>query len=383
MGRLYGLMRTITKRWLRAKRVQAHSRAAEAVAFLLIQLGTLALGAWLLKRGEMTIGTVYLLTHYLARLRFPLLRIRQNVDDLRRARASIERIQALLTTVPRVAESPRPTESPRLAEARRLAEATSPALPSGALHVAFQDVCFRYDDGWGDTERPHVLRNVSFELAPNRILGLLGRTGSGKTTLVRLLLRLYDPIEGAIRLNDVDLVDLPLSDLRRQVGMVTQDVQLFQASVRNNVNLFNARITDDQILDAIQVLGLGVWFGSLPSGLDTVLQSGGRSLSAGEAQLLAFTRVLLKDPGLIILDEASSRLDPATEQLLERAIDRLLHGRTAIVIAHRLATVGRSDQIIVLENGQIHEQGDRLALARDPASRFYNLLQTGLEEVLV
>jgi ATP-binding cassette subfamily B protein len=371
MGRLYGLMRTITKRWLRAKRVQAHSRAAEAVAFLLIQLGTLALGAWRLARGEMTIGTVYLLMHYLARLRFPLLRIRQNVDDLRRARASIERIQTLLATVPRVAE------------ARRLTEATSPALPSGALHVAFQDVCFRYDDGGGDTERPHVLRNVSFELAPNRVLGLLGRTGSGKTTLVRLLLRLYDPIEGAIRLHDVDLADLPLSDLRRRVGMVTQDVQLFQASVRNNVNLFNPRVTDDQILDAIQALGLGGWLGSLPSGLDTVLQSGGRSLSAGEAQLLAFTRVLLKDPGLIILDEASSRLDPATEQLLERAIDRLLHGRTAIVIAHRLATVGRADQIIVLENGQIDEQGDRLALACDPASRFYRLLQTGLEEVLV
>jgi ATP-binding cassette subfamily B protein len=120
----------------------------------------------------------------------------------------------------------------------------------------------------------------------------------------------------------------------------------------------------------------------LPKGLDTVLQAGGKSLSAGEAQLLAFTRVFLKDPGLIILDEASSRLDPATEQLLERAIDRLLEGRTAIIIAHRLATVERADEIIVLEEGRIHERGERLALARDPASHFYRLLQTGLEEVL-
>ena len=164
---------------------------------------------------------------------------------------------------------------------------------------------------------------------------------------------------------------------------MTQDVQLFQASVRHNVSLYNPLLSDAQILDAFQTLGLWDWYQTLPKGLDTVLQAGGRSLSAGEAQLLAFTRVLLKDPGLIILDEASSRLDPATEQLLEHAIDRLLHGRTAIVIAHRLATVERADEIIVLEDGRIHEQGERLALAHDPGSRFYHLLQAGLAEVLV
>jgi ABC-type multidrug transport system fused ATPase/permease subunit len=302
---------------------------------------------------------------YLARLRWPLIQIRQNVSELQRARASVERIQALFATLPRVIEAPRAI------------------LPEGALRVCFEDVSFGYDDGPSGEEREHVLHSLDYGLAPSRVLGLLGRTGSGKTTLTRLLFRLYDPTQGAIRLGGVDLADVALCDLRQHVGLVTQDVQLFQASVRDNVALFSPRISDRQILDAFQALGLEPWYRSLPQGLDTVLRAGGRDLSAGEAQLLAFTRVFLKDPGLIILDEASSRLDPATEQLLEHAIDRLLQGRTAIIIAHRLATVDRADEIIVLEDGRIREQGPRRTLAQDPASRFYQLLQSGLEEVLV
>ena len=132
----------------------------------------------------------------------------------------------------------------------------------------------------------------------------------------------------------------------------------------------------------IDELGLNEWFQSLPDGLDTMLESGG-SLSAGEAQLLAFTRIFLKDPGLIVLDEASSRLDPATEALIERAIERLVSGRTAIIIAHRLGTVQRADKIMILDQGHIEEYGDRDVLAKDPNSRFSNLLKTGMEEVLV
>ena len=133
----------------------------------------------------------------------------------------------------------------------------------------------------------------------------------------------------------------------------------------------------------ITELELADWLRRLPQGLDTELETGGHSLSAGEAQLLAFTRIFLRDPGLVILDEASSRLDPATEQRIERAIDRLLRGRTAIIIAHRLGTVHRADDILILEDGQVGEYGSREQLARDPDSRFYHLLQTGLEEVLV
>ena len=128
---------------------------------------------------------------------------------------------------------------------------------------------------------------------------------------------------------------------------------------------------------------LADWYNSLPDGLDTKLETGGRGLSAGEAQLLAFTRIFLRDPGLVILDEASSRLDPATEQLIERAVDKLLQNRTAIIIAHRLGTVQRADEIMILQDGRTIEHGERLCLAADPESQFYHLLQTGMEEVLV
>ncbi len=185
-----------------------------------------------------------------------------------------------------------------------------------------------------------------------------------------------------------DIRAIPLAELRRHIGMVTQDVQLFAATVRDNLTLFSnhdpARppIDDEAILGALETLGLNDWYRGLPNGLDTVLESGGKGLSAGEAQLLAFTRVFLRDPRLVVLDEASSRLDPGTEQLLERAIDRLLAERTGIIIAHRLRTIMRADDILILEDGRVIEHGPRSALAADPASRFYRLLQTGLEEVL-
>jgi ABC-type multidrug transport system fused ATPase/permease subunit len=214
------------------------------------------------------------------------------------------------------------------------------------------------------------------------VLGVLGRTGSGKTTLTRLLFRLYDPDAGAIRLGDVDIRHASLADVRRHVGMVTQEVQLFNASVRDNLTLFNRRVADEAIVRALREIGLWEWFQSLPDGLDTQLGPAGGGLSAGQAQLLALTRVFLRDPGLVILDEASSRLDPATERLLERAIDRLFANRTGIVIAHRLGTVQRADDILILEHGRIAEYGRRKELAANPNSRFAHLLRTGLEEVL-
>jgi ATP-binding cassette subfamily B protein len=164
--------------------------------------------------------------------------------------------------------------------------------------------------------------------------------------------------------------------------MVTQEVQIFQASLRDNLTFFNRSISDEQIMVGFAELGLMDWFQSLPDGLDTGLESGGRNLSAGEAQLLAFTRIFLRNPGLIILDEASSRLDPATESQIERAIDRLLRGRTAIIIAHRLGTIQRVDQIMILEAGRVQEFGERQRLAVNPKTRFHTLLQTGMEEVL-
>jgi ATP-binding cassette subfamily B protein len=242
--------------------------------------------------------------------------------------------------------------------------------------VSFVGVSFAY------TEEEQVLRDVTFDLAPREILGLLGRTGSGKTTLARLLCRLYDKDGGDILLEGIDIAALKLKVLRERVAIVTQDVQLFQATVRDNLTFFDRTVGDEQIEAVIDQLGLTDWYHSLPHGLDTKLMSGGQGLSAGEAQLLAFTRVFLRNPGLVILDEASSRLDPATERRIERAVDRLLQNRTAIVIAHRLSTVQRADKILILDEGKAVEYGRRKTLLADPRSRFRRLLQTGLQEVL-
>jgi ABC-type multidrug transport system fused ATPase/permease subunit len=263
-------------------------------------------------------------------------------------------------------------------------------LPGGPLAVSFADVSFRYDDqhngdsdgaGEGAALNGNVLTGISFTIQPGRVLGILGRTGSGKSTLTRLLFRLYDPQEGVVRLGGMDLRAVQLEVLRQRVAMVTQDVQLFQATVRDNLTFFNRAIPDELLEHALNQLHLWEWVKSLPQGLDTPL-AGGQSLSAGEAQLLAFTRVFLKDPGLVILDEASARLDLATEGLMERAVDRLFMERTGVIIAHRLKTVQRADDILILENGCVVEYGQRIALAGDPTSRFYHLLHTGLEEVL-
>jgi len=243
--------------------------------------------------------------------------------------------------------------------------------------VRFEHVTFAYQPG----EEP-VLHDIDFALPPGQILGLLGRTGSGKTTISRLLCRLYDTTAGAIRLDGVDVRELPLAALRRRIGVVTQDVQLFQATVRENLTFFDPRIADERILRVVDDMGLSAWLERLPLGLDTPLDAGGGGLSAGEAQLLAFIRVFLRDPGLVILDEPSSRLDPATERLIERGVDALLRGRTGIIIAHRLATVRRADLILTLGDGRILEFGPRAALARSAGSRFAALLRVGLEEAL-
>jgi ATP-binding cassette subfamily B protein len=172
------------------------------------------------------------------------------------------------------------------------------------------------------------------------------------------------------------------AELRARVAIVTQDIQLFSATVRDNLTFFDPGIPDERLMAALDTLGMGDWVRALPAGLDTVLASGGAGLSAGQAQLLAFARAFLRDPGLIILDEASSRLDPATERQLEHALTRLLQGRTAIIIAHRLGTLERVDQIMILEEGRVLERGPRAELLRDADSRYAQLLQVGMEDAL-
>jgi ATP-binding cassette subfamily B protein len=329
--------------------------------FLFVCGSTLAtlLGAYLWSIHQASVGTVYLLFAYTDMLSQPIQQIQIQLQDLQQAEAAIQRVEELLRTPSALSDEGQQT------------------LPAGPLAVTLENVSFGYV-----AEHP-VLSDISISVQPGKVLGVLGRTGSGKTTLARLLFRLYDAQEGEICIGGVPVRAAQLRDLRRHTGMVTQDVQLFRATVRDNLTLFNRAIADEQIVQAIHAVGLTRWFAQLPDGLESELGAEGSGLSAGEAQLLAFARVFLSNPGLVILDEASSRLDPTTEQRIERATSLLFEGRTGLVIAHRLSTIQRADDILILENGHIVEYGPRAALANDPASRFAQLLHLNAGEDII
>jgi ABC-type multidrug transport system fused ATPase/permease subunit len=351
----------VLRSWLPiTRKAQMWGYGMTAVSMGLFSLGTaasFALCALLYQSGLLTIGVVYLVFRYTRMLREPVEQIRDEIQDLQQADASISRIEALLRIQPRIVDGP------------------VSSLPSGPLAIELENVSFAY------AEDAPVLRNVSFSLVPGRVLGVVGRTGSGKTTLTRLLLRSYDPQVGTVRLNGVDLRDVKLAAIRSRIGMVTQEVHLFRASVRDNLTLFEAGFSDERIREILETLGLADWLQELPQGLDTVLLSDGAGLSAGQAQVIACARIMLHDPDLVILDEASSRLDPLTDRLVHTALGRMLEGRTGIIIAHRLATLTYADEILVMEDGQVREHGPRRALMADPNSRFAELLRVATEEV--
>ncbi len=306
---------------------------------------TLGLGIGLYMAGAATLGTVYLFFNYMAMLEAPLDQITQQLQEFQKAAAGLRRVREMLDFQRDVLDGD-----------QALAIGTA-----GGLRVEFDGVRFNYGGA------QDVLKGVSFTLEPGETLGVLGRTGSGKTTLIRLLFRLYDATQGRVMLNGVDVRQTRVAELRQHVGLVTQDVQLFHGSVKENLTFFDASIPDEEIRRVAGQLGIEGW-------MDSALTAGGAGLSGGESQLLAFARVFLKNPELVILDEPSSRLDPATEKMLTRAVDRLLERRTGIIIAHRLQTVQRVDKILVLADGRIVEFGRREELARDPASRYSQLV---------
>jgi ABC-type multidrug transport system fused ATPase/permease subunit len=339
---------------LRAERLGGGLFAGTTVAFAAGTAIVLGLAAWTQQAGALTVGTAVLLFQYTQMVRAPFERLIDQLQQFQRALAAMARIGDLLARRRSLAEPERPRPLPA----------------TGPLSLELSGVGFAYPD-----DHQPVLAGVNLHLLPGQTLGLVGRTGSGKTTIARLVLRLFDPTEGAVRAGGVDLRDTDPQQRRRRIGTVTQDVQLFAASVRDNLTLFRPALAGDDRLRAVLVeVGLGGWLASLRDGLDTELGSQGGGASAGEAQLLAFARAFLTDPGLVVLDEAASRLDPATEQRIEAAIDRLLTDRTAVVIAHRLSSLSRVDQIAVVEGGRVVEYGPRAALAADPGSRFARLL---------
>lgn len=356
MRRLLQILHTLTQQGRMAMLMDRMTWSISEVLYAAANASLFALGAYLLNGGQLSLGTVYIIFFYVDLLFLNLIGITQQLEDLQFATAGIERIGKLYQTRSAIQDGP--------------GAALTPQAPA----VTFDEVSFSY------AEAAPVLQQISLAMPPGAVLGLLGRTGSGKTTLARLLFRFYDPTAGRILLDGVDIRQASVAELRRHIGIVTQDVQLFHATLRDNLTFFDRGIPDERIVEALRELGLWQWYSGLPAGLDTPLMSGG-GVSAGEAQLLAFARIFLKNPGLVILDEASSRLDPATEQLVQQAVDKLFRGRTAIVIAHRLKTIERADQIMILENGQVVEYGAREHLAAVPDSHFARLLRMGVEEL--
>lgn len=363
MNRFFKVVQEVFKLNLRSDIIGECLRSLTGGLFALGYALAMGVCIWLYQNSIFTLGAIVLVFDYMRQLQFPLHTISRQINELQRATAGMKRIEQLYQTQSSLKDG---SKSPSSLPAENI-------QPIAIPDVAFDQVTFGY------VEEEMVLKNLSFELGKGKVLGLLGRTGSGKTTITRLLFRLYDINKGGIRIAGTPIQELKQADLRHYIGLVTQDVQLFNATVRQNLSLFDGQISDQKIVSVIEELGLTDWYRSLPEGLDSLLAAGGSGLSAGEAQLLAFTRIFLKDPGIIILDEPSSRLDPATEARIDFAIQKLLQGRTGIIIAHRLGTLQRVDEVMILEGGQIREYGPRQTLANDPKSRFAELLKTGLE----
>lgn len=357
MRRFNGVMRRFFYRGRRAWMRRSVIWVGSIGLFSFGSLLALAAGSWLVLGGALSIGSAYVLFQYMTQLENPIEQISQQMQELQKAAAGLARMNELVEITPNIDRS------------------GEELLPSGPLSVALEAVHFSY-------ETQPLLTGFDLNLAPGTHLGLLGRTGSGKTTLTKLLARFYDPDRGVVRLGDVDLRAAEPASLRRRVAMVTQAVSLFEGSIRDNVTFFDDTVADQRVEEALREIGLGSWLESQPDGIHTLIGSGGEGLSSGEGQLVAFARAYLHDPGLVILDEPSSRVDPATESVLSMAIERLIAGRTAVIIAHRLDTIRNVDDVLILEDGQIVENGARADLAADPASVYSTMVAASHDGLL-
>ncbi|WP_339242310.1 ABC transporter ATP-binding protein [Paenibacillus sp. FSL R5-0517] len=358
MNRFYRTMRTVFRKGRKAWLLRVIPWNTTVVLFALAVTAVLLLGVHYYMEGLISIGTLFLIYQYTQMLNDPIEMLGDQVQEFQKAKSGMLRSRELLSMQSVIEEG------------------TEDQLPEGPLGLEFNQVHFSYN-----RDKP-VLQDINFAIKPGERLGIIGRTGSGKSSLSRVLLRLYNLDRGTIRVGGTDITKLSLQALYRRVGMVTQDVQLFDGTLRDNLTLFNGDVSDHMIRETTDRLGLSQWINSQPEGLDTYLAAGGASLSAGEAQLFALTRVFLTEPSLVILDEPSSRLDAATEGMLQSAIDQLMKQSTGVIIAHRLATLEKVDRIMVLGDGKVLEFGAREELASNPASHYARLLITGREEEL-
>lgn len=351
--RFLGVLKRYFHRAMDAWKARAQIWRVSMLYFAFGYVGILGLGVWLFSIELITVGTLFLMFQYLRMIEFPLDQIAGQLQDFQKAIAGVVRINELLNL-------------------RADIQQGTQTLSDEPLSIEFQQVSFRYDK---QESGMHVLNDIDFTLPAGETMGLLGRTGSGKTTLTRLVAKLYEPTTGTVTIGGLATTDITDASLRHHIAVVSQDVQLFQASVKDNLTFFDTTFSDDVVQETLQLVGLGEWLTQQPDGVHTLLPVG--SLSAGQAQLISFARVMLRDPKIVILDEPSSRLDPATESTLTKAMQILLKNRTAIIIAHRLETVAKADRIMVLGSGRILEYDTRETLLNTQESHYNRLLQSG------
>jgi ATP-binding cassette subfamily B protein len=310
----------------------------------------LGYGGWLAFNGHISIGILVAFLGYLSNFFDPVQQLSQLYNTFLSAVAALDKITDLLDEEPEVLDS---------ANARDLDEA--------AGHVAFEGVRFAYGRG------PEVLHGLDLDVPAGTTVALVGHTGAGKSTIAKLLARFYDPTEGRITIDDVDLRNVAQSSLRRQLGIVPQEGFLFAGTVAENIAFARPDVGRQEVIAAARAVGADEFIERLEDGYETQLGERGSRLSLGQRQLIAFARALLADPRILILDEATSSVDIGTERKIERALRTLLHGRTAFIIAHRLSTIRDADLIVVLEHGQVVEQGshDELIAARGLYTSLY------------
>ena len=311
-------------------------------------------GSWALK-GQMTIGTLFLFVSYITRLFGPLRAISDQINVMQRAFASAERTFQVLDQAPEPAGTP-------TAGAFRLREA-----------ISCENLNFAYDG------QNLVLKDVSLVVRKGEKVALVGETGGGKTSIVNLLMKFYMAQSGRIRCDAEDLATMDKHRIRSAVGFVPQEVVMFPGSVLDNLRLFDDTIPREQVIEAARRARIHDAIAGFPQGYDTVLTEGGANFSLGERQLLAFARALVRDPEILILDEATSSVDPHTEHLIQEGLEELLKGRTAIMVAHRLATIRMADRVLVVHKGRIAEQGthEELLAREGIYSRLYRLQYVG------
>ena len=273
----------------------------------------------------------------------PIQQLVQLHNTYQQGRAAIEKLRSVFETAPSV---------PEAVPAR--------VLPPIEGRIRFESVTFAYDDG------ADVLRNLDLEIQPGETIAFVGKTGAGKSTIAKLITRFYDPTSGRIRIDDLDLRDVSFHSLRTQIGVVPQEPFLFAGTIRDNIGFGRSEASDEDVIAACSAVGIEDLIDRLPHGIESMCHERGVTLSSGERQLIALARAFLAEPRVLILDEATSNLDLKTEAMVERALDALLGGRTAILIAHRLSTAMRADRIAVVDDGRIAEFGSHDELiARD------------------